>query len=182
MTQILAPPDDAQLSGWLDRRLDGDRALDPGEIGRLARRSGRERWIWAPLARHERHERVTVLLHRRDALDVWLLCWLDSQETGLHDHDRSAGAFYVCEGALVEDVLRVESTGTFGLEAREARSGSSRSFGSGHIHGVRNLGLRPATSIHVYSPALRGMGHYEADPGGGLQRVHRSYDDGPIEP
>lgn len=182
MTEILAPLDAAQLSRWLDVRLDGDRALDPNELRRLARRIGRERWIWAPHARHEQHERLSVLLHRRDALDVWLICWLDAQETGLHDHDRSAGAFYVCEGALVEDVLRVDRGGALRTEAHRVLSGTSRGFDGGHVHGVRHLGIHPATSLHVYSPALRGMGHYEADAGGVLRRTHRSYGDVAFEP
>ena len=182
MTEVVAQRTDTAFVRWLDRRIDGRRTLESNELRQLARRLGRERWIWGPHARHEDHERVTVLLHRQDALDVWLLCWLDTQETGFHDHDRSAGAFYVCEGALVEDVLRVDRDGTLRTDTREALSGTSRSFGSGHIHGVRHLGSRPATSIHVYSPALRGMGHYETDADGALQRVHRTYDEGPVEP
>ena len=57
----------------------------------------------------------------------------------------------------------------------------ARGFDVGHVHGVRNLGPDPATSIHVYSPALRGMGHYELGSGG-VRRVQRSYDDGALEP
>ena len=45
----------------------------------------------------------------------------------------------------------------------------------------RHLGPGPATSIHVYSPALRGMGHYEFGAGG-VRRVQRTYDDGALEP
>ena len=94
-------------------------------------------------------------------LDVWLLCWLDVQETGLHDHDLSAGALYVCGGTLVEDVLRFSASGSLGTARRQLHAGASRAFDVGHIHSVSHVGVAPATSIHVYSPALRGMGHYE---------------------
>ena len=33
----------------------------------------------------------------------------------------------------------------------------------------------PATSIHVYSPALWRMGYYETDPSGLLRRVSITY-------
>ena len=131
--------------------------------------------------RHDRHERYTVLLHRREQLDVWLLCWLEVQETGLHDHDLSAGALYVCDGTLVEDVLRFNSSSSLGTARRRLRAGASRAFDVGHIHGVGHVGPAPATSIHVYSPALRGMGHYELGAGG-VRRVQRSYDDEALEP
>ena len=95
-----------------------------------------------------------MLLHRRDALDVWLLCWLDTQETGLHDHDRSAGAFYVCEGALAEDVLRVEST----VDPRREREAARAVASDGTSMAFR---LAPATHDlgHVYSPASAASGH-----------------------
>ena len=100
--------------------------------------------LWQPHVRHDQHERARVLLHRRDDLDVWLLCWLEAQETGSHDHDRSAGAFYVCEGALVEDVLRVDSSSALGIEqTAAARRATSRGFDGGHVHGVRHLGTTP---------------------------------------
>ena len=123
-----------------------------------------------------------MLLHRREQLDVWLLCWLDVQETGLHDHDRSAGALYVCEGTLVEDVLRFNSSELARHRAaaaavpERAEASTSATFTA-----CGNLGPGPATSIHVYSPALRGMGHYELGSGG-VRRVQRSYDDGALEP
>jgi Cysteine dioxygenase type I len=38
--------------------------------------------------------------------------------------------------------------------------GEGRSFGSHHVHNVTNLGEEAALSVHVYSPALRGMTRY----------------------
>ena len=67
------------------------------------------------------------------------------------------------------------------LRDGDCSAGASRAFDVGHIHGVGHLGPGPATSIHVYSPALRGMGHYELGAGG-VRRVQRTYDDGALEP
>ena len=181
MTNLLTTEEHGQLSGWLDQELEDDRPLAPAELRSLAERIGAAPELWQPQVRHDRHERYTVLLHRREQLDVWLLCWLEVQETGLHDHDLSAGALYVCDGTLVEDVLRFNSSSSLGTARRRLGAGTSRGFDVGHIHGVRHLGPEPATSIHVYSPALRGMGHYELGSGG-VRRVHRNYDDGALEP
>ena len=181
MTELLTHPAHRQLAPWLDQEVADDRDLTPDELRLLAERIGREPALWRPQVRHDPHERYSVLLHRREQLDVWLLCWLEVQETGLHDHDRSAGALYVCDGTLVEDVCA--ST----RPARSAAPGGgwvqerAEGFDVGHVHGVRNVGPDPATSIHVYSPALRGMGHYELGSGG-VRRVQRSYDDGALEP
>jgi predicted metal-dependent enzyme (double-stranded beta helix superfamily) len=181
MTASLTSPAGGQLARWLDEEVADDRDLTRAELRLLVGRIAGEQGLWRPYVRLDPHERYTVLLHRREQLDVWLLCWLDVQETGFHDHDRSAGALHVCEGTLVEDVLRFNSSSSLGTARRRLHAGTSRGFGVGHVHGVRHLGPEPATSIHVYSPALRGMGHYELG-GGGVRRVHRSYDDGALEP
>jgi predicted metal-dependent enzyme (double-stranded beta helix superfamily) len=181
MTDLLTTSKPSQLSEWLDQELDVDLPLQPPDLRLLAERIGGAPELWSSQVRHDPYERHSVLLHRRDQLDVWLLCWLGLQETGLHDHDRSAGALYVHEGTLVEDVLRFNSSSSLGTARRRHHAGTSRGFDVGHIHGVGHLGSQPATSIHVYSPALRGMGHYELGAGG-VRRVHRSYDDGAWQP
>jgi len=181
MTELLTTPSQGQLARWLDEEVRDDRELAPGELRLLAERIGCEPGLWRPHVHHDPYERYTVLLHRREQLDVWLLCWLEVQETGLHDHDRSAGALYVCDGTLVEDVIRFNSSSSLGTARRRLQAGVSRAFDVGHIHGVGHLGPGPATSIHVYSPALRGMGHYELGSGG-VRRVQRTYDDGALEP
>ena len=126
MTELLTSTAPGQLAGWLDGEVTTDRDLAPGELRLLAERIGNEPALWRPHVRHDAHERYTVLLHRREHLDVWLLCWREVQETGLHDHDRSAGALHVCEGALVEDVLRFNSSSTLGSARRKLDAGTSR--------------------------------------------------------
>jgi len=181
MTALLTTPARGELARWLDDELPDDRDLTPVELQLLAGRIAGEQALWRSHVRHDPHERYTKLLHRRERVDVWLLCWLEVQETGLHDHDLSAGALHVCEGTLVEDVLRFNSSSSLGTARRRMGAGTSRGFDIGHIHGVRHLGPEPATSIHVYSPALRGMGHYELGSGG-VRRVHQTYNDGALDP
>jgi Cysteine dioxygenase type I len=170
------------LSTRLDTLLAGElgtgAALGIDALRRIAATIGHRAELWRDAAHHDEHERPASLLYRRANLDVWLICRLDSQDTGLHDHDRSSGAVHVCAGTLAEEVLSFEASGT--LQVRQCRrpAGTTFGFGGSHIHGVHHTGSGPATSIHVYSPALLSMGHYEIGDGGGLERIVRSYAQG----
>ena len=95
------------------------------------------------------------------------------QETGLHDHDRSAGAVRVVEGTLLEDYF-TSRDGSIVLETVAHPPGASFSFDATYIHDVRHDGGAPATSIHAYSPALWRMGHYALGPRG-LGRTSLTY-------
>jgi hypothetical protein len=81
----------------------------------------------------------------------------------------------VC-GALLEDWFHVEED-----VVRDTRRSTPRGrfdFDAADIHGVRHpgAGAPPATSIHLYSPALWRMGHYEPGPRG-MRRVGMTYAD-----
>ena len=99
-------------------------------------------------------------------LTVWLICWMPGHDTGFHDHDGSAGAVAVLDGAVVEERLRLlepPATAIYG-------PGEVLEFGPADIHRVRHHGTGPAVTIHAYSPALRRMGAYVADDTGRLLR------------
>jgi len=130
--------------------------------------------VWQEHVRHERDRRVYLELHREAHVDVWLICWDARQETGLHDHDRSSGAVKVIEGTLLEDFLAADGDTHIGLQTVAHPAGGGFSFDATHIHDVRHDGGPPATSIHVYSPALWRMGHY-ALGARGLGRVSLTY-------
>lgn len=166
----------SHLDTWLARRGWIGSSHEPAALGEIATAVGERPALWRRHVRHDEGERNAALLHRSPDLDVWVLSWLNAQETGLHDHGRSAGGVYVCHGSLLEDVLTVRSSGEIRLESRDRTAGSSFAFESSHIHGVRHRGLLPATSIHVYSPALLWMGHYGRTQDGSLARVERSYE------
>ncbi len=100
-------------------------------------------------------ERSWRRLDATDHLEIWLIRWPVGSSTGWHDHLQSEGAFLTVKGELAEQSW----TGAT-VADRYLWEGEGRSFGSHHIHNVTNLGEGPALSVHVYSPALRGMTRY----------------------
>ena len=149
------------------------RDLEVLELEQLVEAVGAEPGLWRRHVRHATDERVYVHLHRDPQVDIWLICWDARQETGLHDHDRSAGAVSVVDGTLLEDYF-VARDGALTLETTVRSAGSLFSFDASYIHDVRHDGGAPATSIHAYSPALWRMGHYAVGPRG-LGRVSLTY-------
>jgi hypothetical protein len=55
-----------------------------------------------PYVLYDRDKRWHRRLHRDARVDLWLISWLPSQTTNLHDHGGSAGAFTVVSGRLSE--------------------------------------------------------------------------------
>jgi mannose-6-phosphate isomerase-like protein (cupin superfamily) len=121
----------------------GSFAASPGDWIGQVRLNAEGRW----------YERV----HAGEDHDVWIISWLPGQATGLHDHGPSAGAFTVAWGVLEE---RHDGT------AEAVRAGTTRTFGPGYVHDVRNASAAPVVSVHAYSPPLAEMTRYELTPGG----------------
>jgi hypothetical protein len=113
--------------------------------------------IWSSSTRFDLTERYCVRLRQDDDIEVWLICWDLGQDTLLHDHGGSVGAFAVADGALIEDygALHVPA-----LRTRRHAAGSSVAFGVDYVHNLVNVGLRPSVSLHAYSPPLRAMNFY----------------------
>src|ERR1043165_2644220 len=88
---------------------------------------------WRPRVRFRSDTRWWSRLHGDEALDVWLLTWLEDQSTDLHDHGASAAAFTVIEGKLSE--VRVT-----GLTERSSLvpTGGVATIAPGVVHDVRN--------------------------------------------
>lgn len=129
--------------------------------------------LWRDHVRHASEQRIYTQLHRDPHLDIWLICWDARQETGLHDHDRSAGAVRVVQGTLLEDYFTARDQSIV-LDTVAHPAGARFSFDASYIHDVRHDGGEPATSIHAYSPALWRMGHYALGPRG-LGRTSLTY-------
>jgi hypothetical protein len=102
------------------------------------------------------HQRV----YRDRRVDVWLISWLPSQGTELHDHGGSSGSFTVLSGALSEAVVAGGE-----LRNHERPAGESVGFGPRYVHDVRNLADTPAVSVHAYSPPLTTMTYYDLADG-----------------
>jgi Cysteine dioxygenase type I len=113
-----------------------------------------------------------VCLYRDTHVDVWLLCWTPSDDTGWHDHDVSSGAIAVVDGCLVEHNLAVAAPSL----ATEVAAGRVFTFGPDHIHRLTGRDAN-SVSIHAYSPPLWRMGQYAVSDAGVLRRLSVSYAD-----
>jgi hypothetical protein len=132
--------------------------FSPRELREITRNYAAQPESWSPLLRFVDDDHWSIRVHADDNLDIWLITWLQSQSTSLHDHGNSAGAFTVVGGRLCE----YQATG----DRLEVRADSSRSFGVGYVHDVYNPYDEAAISIHAYSPPLTSMSYYEETDSG----------------
>ncbi len=123
-----------------------------------------------PYVRYDAEHRWHQRLYRDQRLDIWLISWLPTQGTQLHDHGGSAGAFSVLTGELNEAVYRQAAEDQSLTEFRRS-AGAAVGFGSRYVHDVRNLSDAPAVSVHAYSPPLTSMNFYDVASDGGLNRL-----------
>lgn len=151
VSRTTAVPDPAHPAGSVVRPLE-----------RIARR-----WLgevnWRTIVRHDPHERFHTLLYSGGDAEVWLIGWAPGQGLELHDHGDAHGSFVVAEGTLVEERTR-RSGG--GLRRTVANAGDALVFGPGDLHRIMNESDAPATSVHVYSPALTSMTYHGLGPDG----------------
>ena len=115
--------------------------------------------------------RVYEELLRDQHVAVWLICWMEDQDTGFHDHDLSDGAVAVAGGSVREDRLLLGGA----PPSRTFRRGEAFDFAAPDIHRVLHSGNGPAITINAYSPPLWRMGAYEVKSTGELQRHSISY-------
>src|SRR5918911_549973 len=109
----------SEIERWIGERVPAGRDLTRPELAELARALAREESLWRHLVRHDPNQRYFVQLYRDPHLDVWLICWLNAQDTDYHDHDVSVGAVCVCDGILAESYLRREDDGWIRERVRE---------------------------------------------------------------
>ena len=166
------------LATWLRERVPADTDLDRPTMSNLAAELVTADHLWGSYIRHDDASRFYQQLYRDPNVDVWLICWVDGQNTGYHDHDRSSGAVYVADGQLCEDYFQRAEDGWIREQTNIHTTGGHFHFDAADIHGVRHPGgQEKSTSIHVYSPALWRMGHYQPDERGMLRRVSMTYAD-----
>ena len=164
------------LRDWIHARVPAGENLLRPQLAALVVELASEPQFWSRLVRHDPETRYFNHLYRDADLDVWLICWLDTQDTGYHDHDLSSGAVHIIEGSLCEDYFYRDADGWIDVRTRERHAGDVFEFDGSSIHGLRHADGPPATSLHAYSPALWRMGYYE--PGeGGLRRSSITYAD-----
>ena len=127
-----------EISTWVRDRVSADVDLDREAMVRLACEIVGAEELWRPYAQYDAETRFYRQLYRDPNLDVWLICWVDGQRTGYHDHDRSSGAVCVCEGTLYEDWFRVEEDGWVRERTTVHTAGGTFDFDAADIHGVRH--------------------------------------------
>lgn len=134
-----------------------------GDFLDIARSWAEDPSAWTARPRFDPQQRWYHRMHEGDGYEVWLLTWLPGQETELHDHGGSAGAFTVVSGELTEFTPSATSPR---LSTWTLRPGQGHRFGARFIHKVTNRGTEPAISVHAYGPALTIMRRYELTESG----------------
>ena len=119
------------------------------DLALIVRRVASQPHLWRPKIKFTA-ERYWARLPGPEGVDVWLLTWLPSQATDLHDHGDSAAAFAVVEGALTE----VRADDVLGVWSTTLHAPAVRVVEPGIVHDVRNDLVKPAVSIHAYGPRL----------------------------
>jgi predicted metal-dependent enzyme (double-stranded beta helix superfamily) len=122
--------------------------------------------LWIDLVRHDSSQRLYEELLSDDHVTAWLICWMDAQDTGFHDHDLSAGPVAVLSGGVREERLTIDGP----PRDRTYVAGQTFHFSPADIHRVRHTGSDPAVTLHVYSPPLARMGAYVIGDDGVLAR------------
>ena len=84
----------SDLASWIRERVPPDTDLDRPTMSDLAAELAATPALWQAQVRHDAGARFFQQLYRDPNLDVWLICWVDGQNTGYHDHDRSSGGLY----------------------------------------------------------------------------------------
>ncbi len=142
--------------GRLREIADSDRPLTPQECAERARRA-------AALIDPGRLDRSgsgqAVLLWRDEHSEAWLNLWWQPRDTGYHDHTGSCVGVHVIAGRAWNEPLTVGVPPA----AREYGPGDTFWFPGNGIHRMDHEA--GAVTIHVYSPPIRAIGHYDLDDG-----------------
>ena len=135
-----------------------------------------------PFVDFNEQERWHQRIYRDARVDIWLISWLPTQGTQLHDHGGSSGAFTVISGTLTESVLHGRDTDHAGISDLARPAGGSVSFGAHYVHDVHNTSDLPAVSVHAYSRPLTSMNFYDLDDGALVRIASMDTDDPEVEP
>jgi len=133
-----------------------DRDLAPDECAALARSVAE----LVDLSALERGAESFQLLWRNEHSEAWLNQQLENRDTGFHDHSGSCVGVHVLEGVARNEVLVI---GGGARRISEYGAGESFSFHGSGIHRMEHD--NGAVTIHVYSPAISAIGHYDVVDG-----------------
>ncbi len=148
-----------------------DGPLTPHECAERARQAGQ---LIEPAEFDRAGSGEAVLLWRDEHSEAWLNLWWQPRDTGYHDHSGSCVGVYVVAGRVWQEAL------TLGTPAEAQKYGQGEVFwfpGDG-VHRMDHQA--GAVTIHVYSPPVPGIGHYDLH--GGLLRRTQGLPDQPSPP
>jgi predicted metal-dependent enzyme (double-stranded beta helix superfamily) len=158
-------------------------ALSPARLGQIVAAVAAEPRYWSDVVCFDAGRRWYHRLELADDYEIWLLTWMQGQNTGFHDHGDAVGAFAVAQGRVHERAVtttrpRVAGRGVSDprplVTERVVAAGGSRSFGPRYVHDVANVALEPAITVHAYSPPLTAMRRYELTASGLLHTATQS--------
>lgn len=148
--------DDGIDRGRFDALAHSDHDLSPDECVDLAR-SAAELVDVTGLDR--KGEGSFALLWRNEHSEAWLNQWWEPRDTGFHDHGGSCVGVYVLEGRARAEGLVVNGP----RRAIDYRAGE---WFSAPATGIHRMEHEPgAVTIHVYSPPISTIGHYDVVDG-----------------
>jgi hypothetical protein len=96
-----------------------------------------------------------VLLWHDEHSEAWLNLWWQPRDTGYHDHTGSGVGVHVIEGRAWNEPLTIGEP----PQAREYGPGETFWFPGQGIHRMDHQA--GAITIHVYSPPIQAIGHYD---------------------
>ena len=149
------------------------RDLTPEELELLVHDLAARREEWHELVRYDADKRWYECLHRDAHVDVWLISWIEEQDTGWHDHDVSSGAVAVVDGVAGRGASRARPGRRTGASCPRARAPASTRRTCTACGWPR--AQERAISMHAYSPPLWRLGVYRVDEEGMLRRESVSY-------
>jgi hypothetical protein len=100
-----------------------------------------------------------VLLWRDEHSEAWLNLWWQPRDTGYHDHAGSCVGVHVIAGRAWNEPLTIGGPPAM----REYGPGETFWFPGEGVHRMDHQA--GAVTIHVYSPPIRAIGHYDLHDG-----------------
>src|SRR2546421_6466665 len=100
---------------------------------------------WRPLVRFDTSERHFEQLWRDDHIDIWVISWVNGNDTGFHDHDMSQGAVAVVQGEVIEERFRLSGS----PHRLVHKAGEAFEFDASHVHRMRQDSRERAVTIHA---------------------------------
>ena len=143
-------------------------ALSFEALRRIATRSARAQGP-VPLSPDGDTAPQSVRLFATVFYDAWLITWPDRSGLEAHDHGHVRSLIHVIEGELIEVFADLAKSGDPAV--RVLRRGSLTPADPSVVHSLTNRSGVDATTLHVYSPPLMDVTHFDLHSTGGCEAL-----------